>query len=241
MEDSNEWDECPPRVDEPGGRIDYLATIFRIKRTSRDACLAMEGYRYRIAELRRLRKQFEQEPHRLKRLRIGTIDELLADAVAWRDSFRAELVGVGKHLFRIMRYADSLLSFHDKCQVMGRDHRGVINQMKRKNVPDDTRLSDLVTIYHLEYNCINVIPPLYSPAMPLYTAYYVFFTHQMIHNKESVRQGKEILEEMFPGMSWHEIQIDHRGEEYMNRLPPGLRLTGQQIDRLDERFVSQSN
>lgn len=219
MEDSNEWNECPTQVDEPGDRIAHLATIFWIKRASRNACLAMEGYRHRIAWFRRLRKQFKREPHRFKHLRINTVDELLADAVARRDFFRAELVAIGKHLFRIMQYVDSLFSFHDKCQVMGRDHRGVINQMERKNIPHDTRLSDLVTIYHLEHNGAKP-PPLYSPAMPLYTAYHIFLAHHMIHNKELVNQGREMLEEMFPGMPWHEIQVDHSGGKRECRVFP---------------------
>ncbi len=212
MEDGIELDECSAQVDKPGDRLDCLATFFRLKRTSRLLCRKMEYYRYRIARLRRLKKQLQQEHHCLNDYRISCVDGLLADAKDRQNFQRTELVKVGAQVFEALQHADSLLSFHDKCQVMGRDHRGVANQMERDNIPGDARFSDMVDIYCLEYNGTGDRVPLYSPAMPLYTAYHIFFAHQMIHNKELLSPGKEMLEEMFPGLPWHEIQIDHRRE-----------------------------
>lgn len=210
MEDGIELDECSAQVDKPGDRLECLATFFRLKRTSRILCREMEHYRHRVAGLSRLKKQLQQESHCINDYRISCVDGLLADAKDWQNSLRAELVKVGAQVFEALQHADSLLSFHDKCQVLSRDHRGVVNQMERDNIPGDARFSDMVDIYCLEHNGTKP-PPLYSPAMPLYTAYHIFFAHQMIHNKELLSPGKEMLEEMFPGMPWHEIQIDHRG------------------------------
>lgn len=186
--------------------------------------MAMEIFRVQRAKLRKVKKQFQRENHPFNHYRISTIDESLADLEAWRGCVRAELVKVGGQVYQALCDAEGLLSFHDKCQVLGRDHRGVARQIERENIPKDATFSDMVNIYDLEYSGKSDLLPIYSPAIPLFTACYVYFTHEMIHNRELTDKAGEMFKEMFPGMSWSELRVDHRGKEYMQRLPPGLRL-----------------
>ncbi len=216
---------CFPKAgDKAADRLDCLATFCWYKRLIRNTCLAMEVYEHRTAKLKRKKNEIEQGDHQFNHYRISIIDEKLADLEAWRGYYRAELVKVGEQVYHALHHADDLLSFHDKCQVLGRDHRGVARQMKRDEIPDGTTFSDMVNVYNLEYRGKSDILPIYSSELPLYTAFFVFFTHEMIHNRELHDMSGEMFNEIFSDVPWAELRIDHRGKEYMHRLPPRLQL-----------------
>ncbi len=201
-------------------RAACLSTFFRLKRASREGCRALTAHAAQGAILRKKKKKLEKEHNLFNHFRLSLIDEHLADLEAWAGYFRAQMTQVGAQAYQAMHQADGLLNFHDKCQVLSRDHRAVARQMKKRNIKKDCCLNDMVNIYGLEAPAHGELaPPLYSWTMPLFTACNIFMTHEMIHNGELVDKGKEMFKEMFAGMAAPEFLLDHKERKYLQRLP----------------------
>ncbi len=180
----------------------------------------MTAYAEQGEMLRKKKKELEKEHNLFNYYRLSLLDEHLADLEAWVGYFRTQMAKVGEQVYLAMHQADGLLSFHDKCQVLSRDHRAVARQMEKRNIKKDCCLSDMVNIYDLEAptHCAAA-SSLYGWNMPLFTACHIFMTHEMIHNSELADKGKEIFREMFAGMPGPEFFIDHQQRKYLQHLP----------------------
>ena len=210
----------PGKIDKKARRAACLSTFCRLKRASREGCRALTASAEQGAVLRKKKKKLEKEHNLFNPYRLSLIDEHLSDLEAWAGYFRMQMAQVGAQVYQTMHQADGLLNFHDKCQVLSRNHRAVARQMKKRNIEKDCCLNDMVNIYDLEAPAHNEpAPPLYSWRMPLFTACHIFMTHEIIHNSELAYKGKEMFKEMFAGMSAPEFFIDHKKRKYLQRLP----------------------